>query len=147
MARLSPGDFTLGPLEDLSGTAPEPRTAAAEAARVFLNGLLEGRVDGTVPDARDVIVFILGDLPGGDLRIQRWRLGRGIRRPEGGWIFPILLENPEGRILGEAVVGEAPGTGWGLELVVLDRNADPGKPGRSAKFFDPTIRTVKPTGR
>lgn len=147
LVRLSPADFTLGSLEDLSGTSPEPRTSAAEAARVFLDGLLEGRVDGTVPDARDVIVFMLGDLTDGDLRIRRWRLGRGIWRPEGGWIFPILLENPEGRILGEAVVGEAPGTGWGLELVVLVRDADPGEPGGSAGLFDPTIRTVKPTGR
>ena len=147
LARLSPWDFALGPLEDLSGTAPEPRTAAAESARVFLDGLLEGRVYGTVPDARDVILFMLADLPGGDLRIRRWRLGRGIPRPEGGWVFPILLETPEGRILGEAVVGEAPGTGWGLELVVLDRDGDPGTPGREAGLFDPTIRTVKPTGR
>lgn len=146
LARILPGDYSLGDLEDLSGSR-SPQSSAAEAARIFLNGLSEGRVEGAVPDARDVIVFMVKDLLDEETRILRWRLGRGIPRPEGGWIFPFLLVGRSYRILGEAIAADAPGSGWGMELVVLDRESEPWIPGGGRGLFDPTIRTVKPTGR
>lgn len=147
LERLLPSHFTLGPLEDLSGSDPGPRAEAAAAARKFLEGILAGRVDGAVPDARDVIEFMVGDLLEPDSRPLGWRLGRGIPRPEGGWIFPILLSTGTGGIFGEVFAAETPGPGWGLDLVILNREPESAAPGQSPGAFDPTIRTVKPTGR
>jgi hypothetical protein len=115
--------------------------------RRFLDGILEGKVDGAVPDARDVIEFMVGDLLDPESRPLGWRLGRGMPRPEGGWIFPILLSTRAGGIFGEAFAAETPGPGWGLDLVVLDREPGSAAPGQNPGTFDPTIRTVKPTGR
>lgn len=147
LERILPAHFTLGPLEDLSGSVPGPRAEAAAAARKFLDGILEGRVDGAVPDARDVIEFMVADLLDPDSRPLGWRLGRGIPRPEGGWIFPILLSTRRGEVTGEAFAAETPGPGWGLDLVVLNRGPESAEPGQDPGAFDPTIRTVKPTGR
>lgn len=115
--------------------------------RAFLDGLLEGRVDVPVSDARDVIEFVSADLLTPDSRVLRWRLGRGLPRPEGGWIFPILLTTRTGKIRGEAFTAETRGSGWGLELIVLERGSESEEPGQEPGAFDPTIRTVKPTGR
>ncbi len=146
LARFLPADYSLGDLEDLSASG-SPQSSAVDAARIFLDGLTEGRVEGAVPDARDVILFMVKDLLDDGSRVLRWRLGRGLPRPEGGWIFPVLLVGRKGRILGDAILADTPGTGWGLELVVLDRESEPWIPGGERGLFDPTIRTVKPTGR
>jgi len=147
LERSVPADFHLGPLENLSVPSSSPRAAAAAAAAAFLAGLAEGRVESAGPGARDVIVFLVGELLEVDSRPTRWRLGEGIPRPEGGWIFPFLLYTRSGRVYGEALAAEAPEAGWGLELVVLDPDAEEADSGQGAGAFDPTIRTVKPTGR
>lgn len=147
LVRLLPADYYLGPLEDLSGSVPGPRARAASAARTFLEGLMEGRLEAIGPDARDVIEFMLADLLDPGSRPLGWKLGRGIPRPEGGWIFPILLMTRTGRIPGEAFASEAPGSAWKVDLIVLNREEPIAVPGQEPMPFDPTIRTVKPTGR
>ena len=143
---LTPEDFKLGPLEDLSRTVGE-RGAAVNATRDFLDGLVEGRVETADPGVRDVIVFMLENLTSKGYAISGWRMGKGLPRPEGGWIFPFLLVTRGERISGEALAASTPGAGWEMELVILRRAEGGARPREETGVFDPTIRTVKPTGR
>jgi hypothetical protein len=146
--RIAPEDYTLGPLADLSNLQPSAwRESAAGATREFLEGLAAGRLAAAAPGSEDVLTFLLGDLLTDRLRVTRWRMGAGVRRPEGGYSFPVLVEAGPGRTEGKVLVGYTTESGWAVELIALDVEAlkIPGVKEHAA--FDPTIRTIKSTGR
>ncbi len=144
--RIAAEDYTLGPMQDVSGIPAAPSGSAAGAVRHFLEELAEGRLDAP-PDSRDILELALADLLSGRVRVTGWRMGAGIPRPEGGYAFPVLLEAGDARTVGEVLAGFQEDSRWAVELVLLDAEELRGPAEAAPGPFDPTIRTARRKGR
>lgn len=94
-----------------------------------------------------MIVFMLTDILAQDVRVTRWRLGRGRPRPDGAYSFPVILESAAGRFRGELLTARPPDGGWGVELAIIEKEDGPASAEQTAGAFDPTLLNTRRTER